>query len=276
MPGNGGLDMVQGAPRRREHPGHRDLQVTSDERADSEREARRGRRRRLHSQADGARTLAARVRTVMERAEHFQLELDAVIVKDSSRKVARCSTLERELIALERDPSSSETRRAVPLAPPIKRTAGLWALRVLAHWRTAAEACQRSARRPLKFTPLSPLRSCPVRLHPSVLSHLDRTGAEATPTARIIDELVGSTRDGSGRRAAPVVAAPIEANRPTPGEQRPRQRRAARLLMDLVGELVIGRNELVQLNGVEDASLIAPAAAQHDHHQLQEGITRQG
>jgi two-component system chemotaxis sensor kinase CheA len=210
------------------------------------------------------------------------LELDAVIVKEFVTESGEMlDQLERELIALERDPSSSETLASLFRSlHTIKGAAGfigLTGLGALAHRGESVLSDLRDGT--LTFTP--PLATALLTLSDcirSVLSHIDQTGSEGDiDGAAIIDELVRlQDHAAARRRRLPGVVAPIEANRTDPSASSVRVSvERLDLLMNLVGELVIARNELVQLNGVEDASLVGSLQRLNTSTtQLQEEITK--
>jgi two-component system, chemotaxis family, sensor kinase CheA len=210
------------------------------------------------------------------------LELDAIIVKEFVTESGEMlDQLERELIVLERDPSSSETLASLFRSlHTVKGAAGFMGLAGLGALAHSGESVLSDLRDGvLKFTPLVAtallaLSDC-IR---KVLAHLDRTGTEGEIDASaIIDELVRlqhATAQDDGLPA--VLAVPIEANRSDASASSVRVSvERLDLLMDLVGELVIARNELVQLNGVEDASLTRSLQRLNTiTTQLQEGITK--
>jgi two-component system chemotaxis sensor kinase CheA len=210
------------------------------------------------------------------------LELDAIIVKEFVTESGEMlDQLERELIALERDPSSSETLASLFRSlHTIKGAAGFMGLAGLGALAHSGESVLSDLRDgALKFTPvlataLLALSDC-IR---NVLSHLDRTGAEGDiDGAAIIDELVRLQNTTAQDEELPAaLAAPIEAHRTDASASSVRVSvERLDLLMDLVGELVIARNELIQLHGVEDASLAGALQRLNTiTTQLQEGITK--
>jgi two-component system chemotaxis sensor kinase CheA len=192
------------------------------------------------------------------------LELDAVIVKEFVTESGEMlDQLERELIALERNPSSSETLdslfRSLHTIKGAAGFMGLIGLGALAHSGESVLSDLRDGTltfTPLLATALLTLSDC-IR---KVLSHIDQTGGEGDiDSAVIVDELVRLQNDVTVQHGQlpEILAAPIEANRSDPSASNVRVSvERLDLLMNLVGELVIARNELVQLSGVEDASLI--------------------
>jgi two-component system chemotaxis sensor kinase CheA len=210
------------------------------------------------------------------------LELDAAIVKEFVTESGEMlDQLERELIALEGDPSSTETLASLFRSlHTIKGAAGFMGLGGLGALAHSGESVLSDLRdgvltfTPLLATALLALSDC-IR---NVLSHLDRTGAEGDiDGSAIIDELVRLQHATARDAELPaVVATPIEANRTDASASSVRVSvERLDLLMDLVGELVIARNELVQLNGVEDASLARSLQRLNTiTTQLQEGITK--
>jgi two-component system, chemotaxis family, sensor kinase CheA len=210
------------------------------------------------------------------------LELDAVIVKEFVAEGGEMlDQLERELIALERDPSSAETLASLFRSlHTIKGAAGFMGLEGLGALAHSGESVLSDLRDgALEFTP--PLATALLALSDcirKVLSHLDRTGAEGDiDGCAIIDELVRlQTHAAVVPHARPDVMAPIETSRAETGASSVRVSvERLDLLMDLVGELVIARNELVQNGSSEHASLSGALQRLNTiTTQLQEHITK--
>src|SRR5260370_756670 len=121
------------------------------------------------------------------------LELDAVIVKEFVTESGEMlDQLERELIALERDPSSSETLASLFRSlHTIKGAAGFMGLEGLGALAHSGESVLSDLRDgALRFTPLlaTALLALSDRIR-QVLSHLDQTGVEGDIDATaIVDE----------------------------------------------------------------------------------------
>jgi two-component system chemotaxis sensor kinase CheA len=238
------------------------------------------------------------------------LELDADIVKEFVTESGEMlEQLERELIALEHDPSSSDTLASLFRSlHTIKGAAGFMGLTGLGSLAHSGESVLSDLRDgSLKFTPL--LATALLALSDCIrkmLSHLDRTGSEGdVDSAAILAELV-RLQDHTAAAHDQVPARPVapgevdrrevdrrevdrrEVDRREVDRRREDQHdgaaasnvrvRVERLdaLMNLVGELVIARNEIAQLSGIADDASLSSASQRLNTitTQLQEGITQ--
>ena len=212
------------------------------------------------------------------------LELDGAIVKEFVTESGEMlDQLERELIALERNPSSPETLASLFRSlHTIKGAAGfmdLAGLGALAH--SGESVLSRLREGSLTFTPLLATALLAVSdCIRKMLAHLDQTGREADiDTSAIVAELT-RLQDAATEQhdqLPELTVAPSEANRLDASASNVRvsvERLDA--LMDLVGELVIARNEIVQLSGIGgDPSLLSASQRLNAiTTQLQEGITK--
>ena len=211
------------------------------------------------------------------------LELDLLIKEFVAESGEMLDQLERDLIVLERQPSSPETLgslfRSLHTVKGAAGFMGLANLGALAH--SGESVLSRLRDGSLAITPaiagaLLSLSDCLRKM----LSHVDRTGREGEiDGSAIVAELA---RLQEQHPAQPETPAAVVAARIDPGPQGPAASNIRvsvdqlDALMNLVGELVIARNEIVQLSAAAGRSTLLNASQRLNAitTQLQEGIMK--
>lgn len=182
------------------------------------------------------------------------VELDAVIKEFVAEGGEMLDQLERDLIALERDPSSSSTLASLFRSlHTVKGAAGFMGLAKLGALAHSGESVLSRLRdgslmiNPAVAGALLALSDC-IR---KVLSHVDRTGEEGdVDGSAIVDRLARLQDEGAPRSDAPHGGPepPVEAILPAAAGSNVRVSvEQLGALMNLVGELVVARNEIVQI-----------------------------
>jgi two-component system, chemotaxis family, sensor kinase CheA len=215
-------------------------------------------------------------------------ELDAILPEFVSESCENLDQLERDLIELEANPSSRATLDSIfRTIHTIKGGSGfmqLPKLEALAHdGETVLSRLRDGALviNPAVASALLALADCMRQM----LSHLEQTGSEGDTDCAAVANQLARIRDGETER---VDVAPAD-QRP---EQRPETAEAGRAvhsgnnirvnveqldkLMNLVGELVLARNQIIQFSSIQKHTALLGTAQRLNAitTQLQEGIMK--
>ena len=210
-------------------------------------------------------------------------EMDEIVAEFLAESLESLDRLDRDLLALERDPGSREVLASIfRTMHTIKGTCGFLGFGRLERVAHAAENL------------LSGMRDGSRSMTPEIAGTLLRTGDSLRS---MLDRIATTGADGDDEHddlvdeLARLRASPASERRATPAatEARPAEHRPAAAdttvrvdialldrLMTVVGELVLARNHLVQLSDERDDASLAPASQAIDRitAELQEGVMK--
>ncbi len=210
-------------------------------------------------------------------------ELDAIVKEFVVESGENLDQLERDLIELERHPSSRDTLASIfRTVHTIKGAAGFMGLSKLEALAHSGESVLSRLRdgslviNPPIATGLLSLADCSRRM----LSHVDQTGHEGEVDGTAVIALLTPFLAGESIDDRPPVEAPPDQHENNPAISSSSNIRVnveqLDALMNLVGELVLARNEIVQFSSGQSSSVLLGTSQRLNAitTQLQEGIMK--
>jgi two-component system chemotaxis sensor kinase CheA len=210
-------------------------------------------------------------------------ELDAILKDFVVESRENLDRLEHDLVELEANPSSRETLASIfRTVHTIKGAAGFTGLskvEALAHGGETVLSKLRDGVLIINPAITSGLLALSDRLR-EMLSHVDRTGVEAEIDSSALVAQLLALDNGDERSAGAPIEAPADLGDPARVAQPAGSVRVnveqLDTLMNLVGELVLARNEIIQLSGADNQSVMLGTSQRLNSitTQLQEGIMK--